>query len=366
MAPPRAAARALRVASRGESAMTPAMTFTLPAACSTTVRLRSSISSSPIPWPSPVLPARTMELTPVETRYSVSCRISSRASSSVSGSNAVTIGGMIPSRSSWTPWVNLLKCAIDDLRCLVICCPTTSSYMQGIVAVNPSCRITYNLQSGHRRGGHVPELFLLDPGQGPVTSLAGFVRQHPWIHLSPDPLYVHHTRARATRRVAVVSGGGTGHEPMHSGFVGPGMLDAAVPGKVFASPHNRQVYEASKAVAREGGVLHVVKNYTGDKINFGIAAERLAADGIEVARVLVDDDVATESDQTATGRRGTGATVIVEKIVGAAADRGDGLKELADLGQSVVAHSRSIAVASSALTSPHTGQRMFELAEGEL
>lgn len=212
----------------------------------------------------------------------------------------------------------------------------------------------------------MPELFLLDSGRGPVTSLAGFVRQHPWIHLSPDPLYVHHAQAPATRRVAVVSGGGSGHEPMHGGFLGPGMLDAAVPGRVFASPHNRQVYEASKAVAREGGVLHVVKNYTGDKINFGIAAERLAADGIEVARVLVDDDVATESDETATGRRGTGATVIVEKILGAAADRGDGLAELANLGNAVAAHSRSVAVASSALTSPHTGQRMFELAEGEL
>jgi dihydroxyacetone kinase/dihydroxyacetone kinase-like protein len=212
----------------------------------------------------------------------------------------------------------------------------------------------------------VPELFLPDAGEGSVTSLAGFVRQHPGIHLSTDPLYVHHAQAPDSRRVAVVSGGGSGHEPLHGGFVGPGMLDAAVPGRVFASPHNRQVYEASKAVAREGGVLHVVKNYTGDKINFGIAAERLAADGIEVARVLVDDDVATESDETATGRRGTAATVIVEKIVGAAADQGKSLQELADLGRTVAAHSRSVAVASSALTSPHTGQRMFELAEGEL
>jgi len=212
----------------------------------------------------------------------------------------------------------------------------------------------------------VPELFLLDPAQGPVTPLTGFVRQHPSVQLSTVPLYLHHSLAPATRRVGIVSGGGSGHEPMHGGFVGPGMLDAAVPGRVFASPHNRQVYEASKAVAREGGVLHLVKNYTGDKINFGIAAERLAADGIEVARVLVDDDVATESDETATGRRGTGATVIVEKIVSAAADRGDGLRELADLGHAVAAHSRSIAVASGALTSPHTGQRMFELPDGEL
>lgn len=212
----------------------------------------------------------------------------------------------------------------------------------------------------------MPELFLLDPGQGPVTALSGFARQHPPVQLSTDPLYLHHAQAAPGRAVAIVSGGGSGHEPMHGAFVGTGMLDAAVPGKVFASPHNRQVYEASRAVARKGGVLHVVKNYTGDKINFGIAAERLAADGIEVARVLVDDDIATESEDTATGRRGTAATVIVEKIVGAAADRGDGLKELADLGQAVAAHSRSIAVASSALTSPYTGHPMFELPEGQL
>ncbi|MGH8882983.1 MAG: dihydroxyacetone kinase subunit DhaK, partial [Stackebrandtia sp.] len=166
-------------------------------------------------------------------------------------------------------------------------------------------------------------LFLLEPGQGPAVSLQGFIRRYPWIRLSTDPLFLHHDRSAPTRRVAVVSGGGSGHEPLHGGFVGTGMLDAAVPGKIFASPHNRQVYEASRTVARSGGVLHIVKNYTGDKINFGIAAERLAADGIEVDRVLVDDDVATESDETATGRRGTAATVVVEKILGAAADRGE-------------------------------------------
>jgi dihydroxyacetone kinase/dihydroxyacetone kinase-like protein len=144
------------------------------------------------------------------------------------------------------------------------------------------------------------------------------------------------------------------------------MLDAAVPGRIFASPHNRQVYEASKAVARADGVLHLVKNYTGDKINFGIAAERLATDGIQVARVLVDDDVATDLDHTATGRRGTAATIVVEKIVGAAADRGDGLTSLAELGNRVSARSRSIAVASRPLTSPHTGRPAFELRPDEL
>jgi dihydroxyacetone kinase/dihydroxyacetone kinase-like protein len=211
----------------------------------------------------------------------------------------------------------------------------------------------------------VPELFL-DPDHAVDTALAGFARLHPQTLLSEDPVFLFHDRPHADRRVAVVSGGGSGHEPMHGGLVGPGMLDAAVPGRVFASPHNRQVYEASKRVAQPGGVLMVVKNYTGDRINFAIAAERLAADGIEVARVLVDDDVATESDDTATGRRGTAATVVVEKVLGAAADTGAGLVELADLGNRVAAHSRSIAVASGALTSFHTGRPMFDLAEGEL
>ncbi len=212
----------------------------------------------------------------------------------------------------------------------------------------------------------MPELFLLDSPEGLHTSLKGFVRQWPSVRLSTDPVYLWRSRAAPGRRVGIVSGGGSGHEPLHGGFVGAGMLDAAVPGRIFASPHNRQVYEASKAVAGPDGVLHIVKNYTGDKINFGIAAERLAADGIEVARVLVDDDVATESDEVATGRRGTAATVVVEKIVGAAADRGDGLRALADLGTEVTGRSRSVAVASSALTSPHTGVRAFELAPDEL
>lgn len=210
------------------------------------------------------------------------------------------------------------------------------------------------------------EMFLLDATVGLLTSLEGFVRQHPWVSLSREPIYLHHHRAAPARRVGILSGGGSGHEPLHAGFVGPGMLDAAVPGKVFASPHNRQVYEASKAVARDGGVLHIVKNYTGDKINFGIAAERLTDDGIQSARVLVDDDVATDSNETATGRRGTAAVVVVEKLLGAAADRGDDLVSLASLGAEIARQSRSVAVASCALTSPHTGGRTFELAPDEL
>ncbi|WP_293786501.1 dihydroxyacetone kinase subunit DhaK [uncultured Aeromicrobium sp.] len=212
----------------------------------------------------------------------------------------------------------------------------------------------------------MPKLFLTDPSEGAATALRGFARLHRDIHVSTEPLFVRRVQRTPTRRVGLVSGGGAGHEPLHTGFVGAGMLDAAVPGKIFASPHNRQVYEASKAVAAADGVLHIVKNYTGDKINFGIAAERLAADGIRVGRVLVDDDAATESDETATGRRGTAATFVVEKLLGAAADQGRGLDELVELGAAICAHSRSIAVASEALTSPHTGQRVFELAGDEL
>ncbi|MFF9901917.1 dihydroxyacetone kinase subunit DhaK [Streptomyces olivaceus] len=209
-------------------------------------------------------------------------------------------------------------------------------------------------------------LFL--PSEKPVEeALSGLALAHPGLlTLHEDPLYVTARERHPGRRVGLVSGGGSGHEPLHTGFVGAGMLDAAVPGRVFASPHNRQIYEASKAVAGPDGVLHVVKNYTGDRINFGIAAERLRADGIPVARVLIDDDLATESDETATGRRGTGATVIVEKLLGGAADAGAGLDELAGLGARIAAASRSVAVAARAQTSPSRGGEAFPLPAGAL
>ncbi|MEC3993856.1 dihydroxyacetone kinase subunit DhaK [Actinacidiphila sp. DG2A-62] len=173
-------------------------------------------------------------------------------------------------------------------------------------------------------------------------------------------------RPAPARRVGLVSGGGSGHEPLHLGYVGPGMLDAACPGRVFASPHNRQVLAAARAVAREDGVLLLVKNYTGDRINFGIAAERLAHEGVRCGRVLIDDDLASQSEDSAAGRRGTGAAVLVEKILGAAADEGRGLAELEALGASVVARCRSLAVASAAHTSPVTGQPAFALDPGTL
>ncbi|WP_315773792.1 dihydroxyacetone kinase family protein [Rhodococcoides kroppenstedtii] len=168
-------------------------------------------------------------------------------------------------------------------------------------------------------------------------------------------------------RVAVMSGGGSGHEPLHSGFVGAGMLDAAVPGAVFTSPNSLAIEAATRAVDGGAGVLHVVKNYTGDVINFGVAADLCRADGIDVETVLVDDDVATDSsDSDGPGRRGTAATVVVEKLCGAASARGDELAAVADLGRRVAAASRSMAVAFRACTVPGASTPSFELGDDEV
>ncbi|WP_405587513.1 dihydroxyacetone kinase subunit DhaK [Streptomyces sp. NBC_01190] len=200
-----------------------------------------------------------------------------------------------------------------------------------------------------------------------IDALAGFARAHAGtVEWNRQHGFIRSLRTAPTRRVGLVSGGGSGHEPLHIGYVGQGMLDAACPGRIFASPHNRAIFEASRAVAREAGVLHLVKNYTGDKINFGIAAERLAREGIPCERVLIDDDLASESADVSTGRRGTGATVLVEKILGAAADSGMGLAELKTLGTELVSRSRSLAVASAAHTAPPTGLPAFDLADGDI
>lgn len=179
-----------------------------------------------------------------------------------------------------------------------------------------------------------------------------------------EPVFTWTLDPSEERRVAIVSGGGAGHEPMHAGFLGRGGLDAACPGEVFTSPHSRQIHAAGRRVAGKDGVLHIVKNYTGDRINFAIAAERLRNDGIRVEEVLVDDDLG--SDGQAVGRRGTGATVVVEKILGAAADRGQSLTELAKLGRQVIKRSRSIAVAHRAHTAPAGRGPAFEIEEGNL
>ncbi len=179
--------------------------------------------------------------------------------------------------------------------------------------------------------------------------------------------------ARRTPRasgVALVSGGGSGHEPMHAGFVGAGMLDAACPGLIFTSPNAVQIAAATRAVDTGAGVLHIVKNYTGDVMNFAVARRLAAApDGdrpaVATDVVLVDDDVATE-DTGGPGRRGTGATIVVEKVCGAAADRGDSLAEVAAVGRRTVARARSMSVSVSACSVPGAGSPSFRLADGEM
>ena len=140
-----------------------------------------------------------------------------------------------------------------------------------------------------------------------------------------------------TGKVAILSGGGSGHEPMHGGFVGRGMLDAACPGAVFTSPTPDQILEAAKAVNGGKGVLFIVKNYTGDIMNFEMAAELAAMEGIEVQSVVIDDDVAVENSLYTAGRRGVGSTVLAEKVCGAAAERGASLDEVAGICRKVKA-----------------------------
>jgi len=165
------------------------------------------------------------------------------------------------------------------------------------------------------------------------------------------------------RKVALVSGGGSGHEPLHAGFVGYGMLDAACPGQVFTSPTPDQIVEAAQAVAGEAGVLFIVKNYAGDRMNFEMAAE--IAEG-RTATIVTDDDVAVENSTHSIGRRGVAGTLIVEKIVGAAAEKGADLKGCVALGERVNARTRSMGVALTSCTVPAAGTPTFSLGEDEM
>jgi phosphoenolpyruvate---glycerone phosphotransferase subunit DhaK len=181
-----------------------------------------------------------------------------------------------------------------------------------------------------------------------------------------DPNYV--TRAGGARsgKVGLVSGGGSGHEPLHAGFVGAGMLDAAVPGAVFTSPTPDQIAPALHAADGGAGVLAIVKNYTGDVLNFETAAELADAEGVTVKSVVVNDDVAVEDSLYTAGRRGVAGTVCVEKIAGAAAERGDDLDAVTAVAEKVIANVRSMGVALTACTVPHAGKPSFDLPEDEI
>src|SRR5438094_2341233 len=167
-------------------------------------------------------------------------------------------------------------------------------------------------------------------------------------------------------KVGVISGGGSGHEPMHGGFVGFGMLDAACPGAVFTSPVPDQMLAATRAVNGGAGVLHIVKNYTGDVLNFEMAAELAAADGIDVASVVTNDDVAVQDSTWTAGRRGVGVTVLLEKIVGGMAEAGASLEQVATLARKVNSQGRSMGMALTSCAVPSAGKPTFELGDDEM
>ncbi|MFJ5697350.1 dihydroxyacetone kinase subunit DhaK [Arthrobacter sp. NPDC093139] len=206
-----------------------------------------------------------------------------------------------------------------------------------------------------------------DPRAVVDESVEGFGLAHAdLVTVHPDPKYVTRRDAPVAGKVGLVSGGGSGHEPLHAGFVGLGMLDAAVPGAVFTSPTPDQIIPATLAVNSGAGVVHIVKNYTGDVLNFEIAAEMAQAEGVDVRTVLVNDDVAVEDSLYTAGRRGVGGTVLVEKIAGAAAERGDDLDAVAAVGNRVNQNVRTMGVALSACTVPHAGSPSFDLEDNEM
>ncbi|MCO5185077.1 MAG: dihydroxyacetone kinase subunit DhaK [Anaerolineae bacterium] len=196
--------------------------------------------------------------------------------------------------------------------------------------------------------------------------LQGMAAAHPELSVHIDPHYIVRGDAPVAGKVAVISGGGSGHEPMHGGFVGVGMLDGACPGEVFTSPTPDQMYECGMAANSGAGVLFLVKNYTGDVMNFEMAAEMLAAEGVPVQSILIDDDVAVKDSLYTAGRRGVGTTVIIEKIVGAAAEAGYNLDQCADLARKVNSYGRSMGMALTSCIVPAAGKPTFDLGDDEI
>lgn len=206
-----------------------------------------------------------------------------------------------------------------------------------------------------------------DPHNVVRESLEGFALAHQdLVRVETEPAFVVRADAPVHGKVGLLSGGGSGHEPLHAGYVGRGMLDAAVPGAVFTSPTPDQILPATAAINGGAGVLYIIKNYTGDVLNFETAAELAEADGIRIESILVNDDVAVEDSSFTAGRRGVAGTVLVEKIAGAAAERGDSLAEVAAIGRRVIQNVRSMGVALAPCTVPHAGEPSFDLAADEI
>jgi len=200
-----------------------------------------------------------------------------------------------------------------------------------------------------------------------LDSLTGVAAAHPELRVDLENRIVFRGGTPRAGKVGVISGGGSGHEPLHGGYVGTGMLDAAIAGEVFTSPTPDQILEATRGVDAGAGVLHIVKNYTGDVMNFEMAAELAAAEtGVRVEAVIVDDDVAVQDSLYTAGRRGEGLTVLLEKIVGAAAEEGLDLDAVTALAKEVNARGRSMGMALTSCTVPAAGQPTFELGEDEM
>lgn len=203
-----------------------------------------------------------------------------------------------------------------------------------------------------------------DPADVLAESLFGLAVAHPELRVDHAHRIVYRADPKPHGTVGILSGGGSGHEPLHAGYVGLGMLDAAVCGEIFTSPTPDQILEATKTIDTGAGVLHLVKNYTGDVMNFEMATELVS--GIAIETVVIADDVAVEDSTYTAGRRGTGVTVLVEKIVGAAAEQGRDLAEVAALARRVAGAGRSMGMALTSATLPSSGKPNFELGESDM
>ena len=212
----------------------------------------------------------------------------------------------------------------------------------------------------------VMKKFINDPADVVKESLAGLAAAHPDLVRVDFENQIVVRKDTPTGRVAIISGGGSGHEPMHGGFVGAGMLDAACPGEVFTSPVPDQMLAATKAVDGGAGVVHIVKNYTGDVMNFKLAAELAEDENIKVESVLTNDDVAVEDSLYTAGRRGVGVTVLAEKIAGAKAEAGGSLAEVAAIARKVNDNGRSFGVAFTSAWTPASPTPTFEIGADEM
>jgi dihydroxyacetone kinase-like protein len=206
-----------------------------------------------------------------------------------------------------------------------------------------------------------------DPQDVVAEALLGIEAARPEVRVDHANRIIYRRDVPKADKVGLVSGGGSGHEPLHGGFVGLGMLDAACAGQIFTSPTPDQMLEATKGVNSGAGVLHIVKNYTGDVMNFEMAAEFAAAEtGITVETVVINDDVAVQDSLYTAGRRGVGITVLLEKLVGAAAEEGRPLSDLVTLARAINDSGRSMGMALTSCTVPAAGKPTFELGEAEM